>query len=198
TSLNYFMRPPWADQGRWIAIAGAALMVLALPLLPPWLAITLGGGLGMGLLCAFGYLLISHHWWIELGAPAMLLVTGGLIAAGHRLWEHFRDLAYLADDGDQRPWWAEPRHRLRRLLRRVWERLRGRSGSDGALIAVAGAAALPDEAPALRAMLNKTRSSVPRDPGPETGTATVVRAPRWMPEAEPAAPRPAMLSRVRR
>ena len=192
TSLNYFMRPPWADQGRWIAIAGAALMVLALPLLPPWLAITLGGGLGMGLLCAFGYLLISHHWWIELGAPAVLLVAGGLIAAGHRLWEHFRDLAYLADDGDQRPWWAEPRHRLRRLVRRVWGRLRGRSGSDGALIAVAGVASLPDEAPALRAMLNKTRSSAQRDPGPEAGTATVARAPRRMPEAEPAAPRPAM------
>lgn len=191
-SANYVMRPPWGDQGRWAAIVGAALMVVMLPLLPTWLAVTLSGGLGVGLLGAFAYLLVSHQWWVELGTPAALLLAGGLIAAAYRLGQHLRDLAYLEDDGDRRPWWAEPRQRLRFVMQNQWHRMRGRTEPADAVIAVAGAAALQEAAPALRTALNKTRPPAQRDPDPEAGTATVARPPRRAPEVEPAAPRPAM------
>lgn len=192
TEASYVIRPPWAEQGRWTAIAGAALMVLVLPLLPPWLAISLSGGLGAGLLGAFAYLLLSHHWWVALGTPAALLLIGGVIAAVHRLWQYLRDLAYLEDDGDRRPWWGEVGPSLRSLRRNAWDRVRGRTAPGAAVIAVAGAAALPEEPPPLRAALNKTRPPVRRAPDPEASMATLARAPRRAPEATSASPRVAL------
>lgn len=143
-SMDFYTRPPWAEQGRWVTLAVAALLVLMLPLLPGWLAVTLAWSLGAGLLITQGYLLVFQYWWVALGTPTLLLILGGTVVGVQRGISHLRDLAYLADDGDVRPWWAEPGRRIRRLVVQWWRRLRGNSATSESLIAVAGAAAVPD------------------------------------------------------
>lgn len=186
-SLDFYTRPPWAEQGRWVALAAAALLVLMLPLLPGWLAMALAWGLGAGLLATLGYLLVFQHWWVALGTPALLLILGGTVVGVQRGLAHLRDLAYLADDGDVRPWWAEPGRRLRQLLAQWWRRLRGNSATSAPLIAVAGAAAVPDlPAAQARPMLarlranraeGETREMLPQ-PGPVVKAAPAVPSPR--------------------
>ena len=142
--LDFYTRPPWGEQGRWAALAGAALMVLLLPLFPVWLAMVLAWGLGSGLLATMVYLLVFQRLWVALATPALLLMLGGGAVGIHRGMVRLRDLAYLADDGDVRPWWAEPGRRLRQQLARGWDRLRGNVSSAVQVIEVAGAAAVPD------------------------------------------------------
>jgi serine/threonine-protein kinase len=143
-SLDFYTRPPWAEQGRWVALAGAALMVLMLPLFPGWLAMGLAWGLGAGLVATLSYLLVFQRLWVALGTPALLLILGGGVVGMHHGIAHLRDLAYLADDGDVRPWWAEPGRRLRRQGRQWWDRLRGNPATPARLIEAAGAAGIPD------------------------------------------------------
>jgi serine/threonine-protein kinase len=143
-SLDFYTRPPWAEQGRWVALAGAALMVLMLPLFPGWLAMVLAWGLGTGLLATLGYLLVFQRLWVALGTPALLLILGGGVVGVYRGIAHLRDLAYLADDGDVRPWWAEPGRRLRKQSAQWWNRLRGNPATPARLIEAAGAAGVPD------------------------------------------------------
>lgn len=186
-SLDFYTRPPWAEQGRWVALAAAALLVLMLPLLPGWLAMALAWGLGAGLLATLGYLLVFQHWWVALGTPALLLILGGTVVGVQRGLAHLRDLAYLADDGDVRPWWAEPGRRLRKLLAQWWRRLRGNSATSAPLIAVAGAAAVPD-LPAAQAQPILARLRAKRAEGETREMTGVLPPPGPIEKAAPAAP----------
>ncbi|HBG29688.1 MAG TPA: serine/threonine protein kinase, partial [Gammaproteobacteria bacterium] len=139
-SFDFYTRPPWANHGRWAALVGAALLVLLLPLFPAWLGLLLAVGSGIGLLAAFEYLLVFQRWWVALGTPAVLLFLGEGVTGVHGLLHHLRDLAYLADDGGDLPWWAEPRRRMARWMRRTYRRTRQQpAGFDPAMVLAGGA-----------------------------------------------------------
>ena len=149
-SFDFYTRPPWANHGRWAALVGAALLVLLLPLFPAWLGLLLAVGSGIGLLAAFEYLLVFQRWWVALGTPAVLLFLGAGVTGLHGLWHHLQDLAYLADDGEALPWWAEPHRRMARWMRGTYRRTQQQPAGPEPAMVLAGVVDVPVSPPVAR------------------------------------------------
>ncbi|MDY6943002.1 MAG: serine/threonine-protein kinase [Pseudomonadota bacterium] len=88
-TADYYLKPSWQSTARWLAVALATILAVAMFWMPTTLAAIMGGVIGIVLIGAEYYLMFSPRLWVPLSAPASIVFIVGIGLFVFRRWsEH--------------------------------------------------------------------------------------------------------------